>query len=114
MESLHDLSLVILNYNSAGDTLFCVEKLLSFRSDFHIIVVDNLSTDDSFAVIGGAMVDADRTYDPRRSGFDIPSAKTIALYQFIKFRKRQWKSQVPRMVSGKEAMAAGRDRLWFL
>ena len=47
-KSLSDLSLVVLNYNSASDTLYCVEKLLSFGSDFHIIVVDNMSPDGSF------------------------------------------------------------------
>ena len=47
-KSLDDLSLVVLNYNSAHDTLYCVEKLLSFGSDFHIIVVDNMSPDGSF------------------------------------------------------------------
>lgn len=47
-DSLSDLSLVVLNYNTAHDTLCCVEKLLSFGSDFHIIVVDNMSPDGSF------------------------------------------------------------------
>ena len=48
MISLSDVALVVLNYNSAHDTLYCVEKLLSFGSDFHIIVVDNMSPDGSF------------------------------------------------------------------
>ena len=48
MNSLSDVALVVLNYNSAHDTLYCVEKLLSFGSDFHIIVVDNMSPDGSF------------------------------------------------------------------
>lgn len=55
--SLSDLSLVVLNYNCEADTLYCVEKLLSFGSDFHIIVVDNQSPDGSYdrlkAQLGG-------------------------------------------------------------
>lgn len=42
-----DLGLIILNYNSAEDTLRCVGQLVSFRKNYHIIVVDNCSTDDS-------------------------------------------------------------------
>ena len=47
-ESLENLALIILNYNSCDDTLRCVRKLLSFKRDFHIIVVDNMSSDDSY------------------------------------------------------------------
>ena len=57
MTTLSDLSLVVLNYQCEADTLFCVERLLSFGSDFHIIVVDNQSPDGSYerlkAQLGG-------------------------------------------------------------
>ena len=51
------LALVVLNYNSAEDTLFCVKQLCSLRhstskyGDYHIIIVDNASTDNSYQEI---------------------------------------------------------------
>lgn len=48
---MEDLALIILNYNSAGDTIFCVKQLLSFNSNFRIIIVDNQSSDNSYAEI---------------------------------------------------------------
>ena len=45
--NLEDLVLIILNYNSANDTLRCLEILRSFNMNFQIIVVDNNSTDNS-------------------------------------------------------------------
>ena len=165
--SLSDVALVVLNYNSAHDTLYCVEKLLSFGSDFHIIVVDNMSPDGSFdeikeklggseqvdviqsdrnggysygnnfgmryavehygstvlgilnpdviiprldvisvmkeqlesdptfAVIGGAMIEADYTYDPYRSGFDLPTKSNVVWLQFVRQKKRLQKKRMP-------------------
>lgn len=52
---LNKLSLVILNYNSAEDTLSCVNQLESFGSNFHIIVVDNNSSDNSFTVLSESL-----------------------------------------------------------
>lgn len=46
---MDDLALIILNYNSTEDTILCVNQLLSFKSDFHIIIVDNLSPDGSYS-----------------------------------------------------------------
>ena len=46
-----NLGLIILNYNSAEDTLRCVRQLASFQKNYHIIVVDNCSTDDSLQQI---------------------------------------------------------------
>ena len=45
---MDDLALIVLNYNSAEDTILCVNQLLSFKSSFHIIVVDNFSSDNSY------------------------------------------------------------------
>ncbi|OZG68537.1 glycosyltransferase [Bifidobacterium eulemuris] len=42
------LAFVILNYCSEKDTKKCVSQLLSFGKDYHIIVVDNMSPDDSY------------------------------------------------------------------
>lgn len=51
---MDDLALIILNYNSAEDTVACVRQLLSFNSNFRIIIVDNHSTDDSYRIIQAA------------------------------------------------------------
>ena len=48
---LDDLALIILNYNSFLDTVSCVDKLMNFEMGYHIIIVDNCSTDESFRVI---------------------------------------------------------------
>lgn len=44
---MNNLAFVVLNYNSADDTIRCVERLLSFNKNFWIIIVDNFSSDDS-------------------------------------------------------------------
>ena len=43
-----DLVFVVLNYNSEDITIKCVDNLLSFALDFHIVVVDNKSPNGSF------------------------------------------------------------------
>lgn len=48
---INDLALIILNYNSADDTITCVRKLMEFEEQYHIIIVDNQSTDDSLVKI---------------------------------------------------------------
>lgn len=48
---INDLALIILNYNSADDTITCVRKLIEFEEQYHIIVVDNQSTDNSLMKI---------------------------------------------------------------
>lgn len=45
---MKNLALVILNYLSYEDTVSCVDRLISFNKNFHIIVVDNKSPDDSY------------------------------------------------------------------
>ncbi|WP_423832267.1 glycosyltransferase [Streptococcus equinus] len=45
------LALIILNYNSSEDTISCVEKLISINEEYHIIIVDNQSTDNSLIEI---------------------------------------------------------------
>lgn len=44
---VYRIALVVLNYNSAEDTIKCVERLVSFNKGYQIIVVDNCSTDNS-------------------------------------------------------------------
>ena len=49
-----NIFLVILNYNNAEETIRCVDStgnLNCGENDFHIVVVDNGSTDDSFSVL---------------------------------------------------------------
>lgn len=48
---MFDIALIVLNYNSADDTINCVKKLQSFHGSYHIVVVDNCSPDNSFQVI---------------------------------------------------------------
>lgn len=48
---LKNLSLIVLNYNSALDTIQCVQQLLSFNSGFKIIIIDNQSKDNSFILL---------------------------------------------------------------
>lgn len=45
------LGLIILNYNSADDSIYCVSKLLEVQEPYKIIIVDNCSTDDSYEVL---------------------------------------------------------------
>ncbi len=42
------LALIVLNYNSCDDTFTCVDRLLSFERDYHIVIVDNCSPDGSY------------------------------------------------------------------
>ena len=56
---MDNLSIIILNYNSYQDTLLCIERLLSFKDDFHIIVVDNHSSDQSLELIREKYPDLD-------------------------------------------------------
>lgn len=44
----NELAFVVLNYNSSDITVKCVDNLLSFSMDFHIVIVDNSSPDNSF------------------------------------------------------------------
>ncbi len=45
------MGLTVLNYNSMDDTVTCVDRLLSFDRGYHIVIVDNCSTDDSYDVL---------------------------------------------------------------
>lgn len=48
MEEDKKVSIVILNYNNARDTIECIDSLSKIEySDFNIIIVDNKSTDNS-------------------------------------------------------------------
>lgn len=44
---MYKVGLIVLNYNSADDTISCVKRLSSFNKAYQIIVVDNCSTDNS-------------------------------------------------------------------
>ena len=48
MDTLEKLSVIILNYNSYEDTVSCVESILKIGYEMHIIIVDNVSTDESY------------------------------------------------------------------
>lgn len=48
MDRLDDLSIIILNYNSYEDTVMCVSSIIKSEFDLHIVIVDNVSTDNSF------------------------------------------------------------------
>jgi len=42
------IGIVILNYNSWQDTILCAKTILKFVYEVKIVIVDNVSTDDSF------------------------------------------------------------------
>lgn len=48
---MYDIAIIILNYNSAEDTITCANKIDSFGGNYHIIIVDNCSLDNSFEII---------------------------------------------------------------
>lgn len=50
----HILAIIVLVYNSAGDARACVDQLVSFGRDWHVVVVDNCSSDGSFDVLSRA------------------------------------------------------------
>lgn len=45
------MALIVLNYNDSNDTVNCVNQLLSFEMDLKIVIVDNCSDDNSYAVL---------------------------------------------------------------
>lgn len=53
MNSTQPLALIVLNYNSYDDTCRCVDSIIAFGEDFHIVIVDNASPDGS----GGRLKD---------------------------------------------------------
>lgn len=46
---MEELAIVILNYNCINQTEKCVDQLISFNLPFHIIIVDNNSSDNSYS-----------------------------------------------------------------
>ena len=50
----HSLAIIVLVYNSADDARICVDRLVSFGRDWHIVVVDNQSPDGSFGILSEA------------------------------------------------------------
>ena len=71
MAVLDRLALIVLNYNSYDDTVFCVDRLISFDALYHIVIVDNASPDGS-----GQML-ADRYADQVVVG-DVDSSGTLS------------------------------------
>ena len=51
--------IIILNWHGAGDTIACLESLSVVEGNFHVVVVDNGSSDDSVTRIG-QWIDSDR------------------------------------------------------
>jgi GT2 family glycosyltransferase len=70
--SFAKLALIILNYDSYPDTKACVDALLAFDEPFHIVIVDNASTDGSGARLH-ERYDAEKRVDvtdaPSNSGY---------------------------------------------
>jgi GT2 family glycosyltransferase len=66
-----DLSIIIVNWNSARYTLECISSILSttHRLEYEIIVVDNASTDDSRHALSGALPRTKVILSPENVGF---------------------------------------------
>lgn len=66
-----DLSVIIVNWNSASYAIRCIESIRSFTSglDFEIIVVDNASTDDSCRILRESFPDLKLICSPGNLGF---------------------------------------------
>lgn len=65
-----ELVLIILNWDSAGDTIECAESLLpQLRATDRIIIVDNGSTDDSLERMQNRFPEIEIIQNPRNLGF---------------------------------------------
>lgn len=65
-----ELVLIILNWNSAGDTIECAESLLpQLRASDRIMIVDNGSTDDSLERMQNRFPEIEIIQNPRNLGF---------------------------------------------
>jgi GT2 family glycosyltransferase len=64
------LSVILLNYNGAPDTIDCIESLhrSSFK-DFEVVVVDNASSDDSVDLLKARCPDVTLLVNNRNLGF---------------------------------------------
>lgn len=51
MPLLDNLAVIILNYNSYEDTISCINSIQKSKLSIQIIVVDNYSTDESYAIL---------------------------------------------------------------
>ena len=63
---MNNIALIILNYNSSKLTKSLAKHLLEFGKEFHIIVVDNCSTDESYRIL----------YDSFRNTLNVDVIKT--------------------------------------
>ena len=64
------VAIVLVNYNRAADTIACVRSLqLCTYAGLQILLIDNGSTDDSIAVIRGALADVPCHATGRNLGF---------------------------------------------
>jgi GT2 family glycosyltransferase len=66
-----DLSIVIISYNTKALTLMALESLFRYPPpvDFEVILLDNLSPDDSLQAIRVAFPQIDTIASPRNEGF---------------------------------------------
>lgn len=57
MNSLNkDTSIIVLNYQHWQDTIDCVDSLLELQNaSFHVIIVDNFSTNDSYNILSKSL-----------------------------------------------------------
>lgn len=83
-----DASCIILNYNDADQTISLVEEIKEYEEINHIIVVDNLSTDNSYKVL--------KTYETEK--VDVIITDTNGGYGYgnnigIRYAHEQYKSE---------------------
>ncbi|MEW5958961.1 MAG: glycosyltransferase family 2 protein [Chloroflexota bacterium] len=65
-----ELTVIILNWNAADDTIRCIRRLTTWqRLQPAIVVVDNASTDDSCKLIAGECPQARLICNPTNQGF---------------------------------------------
>lgn len=54
-----DIAFIVLNYNCSHLTIKCVNQLISFKKDYHVVIVDNNSPDQSYDVLKEYYCDSD-------------------------------------------------------
>lgn len=68
---MHDLGIVILNWNTSALLSRCLETVLASEGDFtyHVVVVDNASTDDSAAMVQRDFPQVELIVSDRNGGY---------------------------------------------
>ena len=54
-----DVAIIILNYNDYNETIKCVSNLIALKNSFHIIVVENRSTNNSYGKLKEKFLSSD-------------------------------------------------------